>query len=125
MNLPEFKAWFSGFTENLDGPPTAKQWARIAEKVEAIKDAPAVTVREFHDYHYRPWRRWYDHDPRTLYAVGSSLEARPGDLGMFEQGLSCVAEQSSAGDGGRAEFDSGTAFRAAGLAEARSMGIGR
>lgn len=36
MNNSEFKAWFGGFTENLDGPPNKKQWARIKEKVDRI-----------------------------------------------------------------------------------------
>lgn len=36
MTLSEFKAWFEGFTENLDGPPNKKQWARIQKRVGEI-----------------------------------------------------------------------------------------
>jgi hypothetical protein len=46
MTLSEFKAWFEGFTEAMDGPPDAKQWARIQSKVKEIADKPAVAYRE-------------------------------------------------------------------------------
>ena len=57
MNLSEFKAWFEGFTESLSGPPNAKQWKRICEKVALIKDAPATTYPVFVDRWVRPY--WY------------------------------------------------------------------
>lgn len=40
MNLSEFKAWFEGFTEAMDKPPTAKQWKRIKERVDEITSDP-------------------------------------------------------------------------------------
>lgn len=42
MTLAEFKAWFEGFTEDMDAPPTAKQWKRIKARVAQI-DGAAVT----------------------------------------------------------------------------------
>jgi hypothetical protein len=36
MKLSEFKAWFSGYTESMEGTPSKKQWERIKEQVEAI-----------------------------------------------------------------------------------------
>lgn len=36
MTLNEFKAWFEGFNENLDGVPNRRQWDRIVEKVAAL-----------------------------------------------------------------------------------------
>lgn len=33
MNIQEFKAWFEGFNENLNGPPDTRQWARIVAQV--------------------------------------------------------------------------------------------
>lgn len=42
MTLAEFKAWFEGFTENIDGPPNAKQWKRIKARVKEI-DGESVT----------------------------------------------------------------------------------
>ena len=46
MNLSEFKAWFEGYTEAMEGRPTEKQWKRIQARVKEIKDAP-TTYREF------------------------------------------------------------------------------
>lgn len=36
MTLAEFKAWFEGYTEGMDGPPNEKQWARIKARVKEI-----------------------------------------------------------------------------------------
>ena len=40
MTLSEFKAWFEGFTEDMDGAPSEKQFGRIKAKVEEIDDEP-------------------------------------------------------------------------------------
>lgn len=58
MNLSEFKAWFEGFTENLDGAPDKKQWAKIEAKVKLIKDAPATTYPVFVDRYIPQWPYW-------------------------------------------------------------------
>lgn len=42
MTLAEFKAWFEGFTEEMDAAPTSKQWKRIKARVAQI-DGVAVT----------------------------------------------------------------------------------
>ena len=55
MNLPEFKAWFEGFTENISGVPNKKQWERICERVEQIEDSKPVTERVFIDRYIRPY----------------------------------------------------------------------
>ena len=44
MNLAEFKAWFEGFTENMDGLPGPKEWARVCERVKEIKAEPTQFV---------------------------------------------------------------------------------
>ena len=44
MTLQEFKAWFEGFTENLDGTPNAKQWKRIQKRVQDINGTPVTPV---------------------------------------------------------------------------------
>lgn len=36
MTPQEFKAWFEGFTEAMEGPPTAAQWDRIQQKVKSL-----------------------------------------------------------------------------------------
>lgn len=41
MNLPEFRAWFEGFTENMTGAPTERQWERIKEEIENISSEPS------------------------------------------------------------------------------------
>jgi hypothetical protein len=54
MDVGQFKAWFEGFTEGMEGPPTAKQWERIRAKVKEITHvaatypAPAVAVLPHH-----------------------------------------------------------------------------
>ena len=37
----EFKAWFEGFSENMKGPPTKDQWAKIQKKVKEISNHPS------------------------------------------------------------------------------------
>ncbi len=36
MTLAEFKAWFEGFTESMEGAPTEAQFERIKAKVTAF-----------------------------------------------------------------------------------------
>ncbi len=36
MTPNEFKAWFEGFSEAVDGAPTPAQWQRISEKVATL-----------------------------------------------------------------------------------------
>lgn len=50
MTPVEFKAWFEGFTEGMEGKPTEKQWARIKKRVSEI-DGHAAT----REYVYRNW----------------------------------------------------------------------
>lgn len=51
MTLSEFKAWFEGFTESMDGPPSLKQWERIQARVKEISGAP-VTERHYIDRYW-------------------------------------------------------------------------
>ena len=53
MTLAEFKAWFEGFTESMEGQPTAKQWKRIKERVAQI-DGVAVTREVIYRDRYWP-----------------------------------------------------------------------
>ena len=123
MNLQEFKAWFEGFTENLDGTPTAKQWKRIQEKIGKIVDAPPVPVHVFHDHYYKPWARWYGPIYSTnAQAYGLSLTC--GAVGQ-QLNVGAVGQNSvmyAASDASITEtFDSGTAFKQLGRAEAASL----
>jgi hypothetical protein len=57
MTLSEFKAWFEGYTEGLDGAPTEKQFKRIKAKVAEITGTPisqTIFVDRYRDY-WRPY----------------------------------------------------------------------
>lgn len=48
MSLMEFKCWFDGFTEGIEGAPTEKQFERIKAKVKEIapEPRPPLTQRQ-------------------------------------------------------------------------------
>ena len=58
MTLADFKAWFEGFTENMDGAPNAEQWKRIRKKVKEI-DGEWTPRHIFIDRYVRPYRAWW------------------------------------------------------------------
>lgn len=89
MNLSEFKAWFEGFTEDMDGPPNAKQWKRIKARVKEI-DGTAITYPVFIDR----WRPYWPSDP--FYSSTSSAD------GIAPQQVT----NTMLADAGRAEFKS-------------------
>ena len=62
MTLAEFKAWFDGYTENVDKQPTQKQWARIKDRVAEI-DGTAVTERVYIDRYWPIYRQPYFGSP--------------------------------------------------------------
>lgn len=92
MTLSEFKAWFSGFTEMMDGPPNAVQWERIQAKIAQIDDKPIpVTVYREYVERLRPyWPAVTYRDMQPTLTAG----ALPRNDGMDH------------GDLGRAEFKS-------------------
>lgn len=53
MTLSEFKAWFEGFTEQMDGPPNKKQWQRICKRMDEIDDLP-LTYSAFMNGYEQP-----------------------------------------------------------------------
>ncbi|TAA48900.1 hypothetical protein [Shinella sp. JR1-6] len=58
MTLQEFKAWFEGFSEVMDGPPDAKQWKRIKARVSEIDSKP-ISYPVYIDRYVTPYRRWW------------------------------------------------------------------
>lgn len=62
MTLQEFKAWFEGFSEIMDGPPDAKQWDRIKARVSEIDSKP-ISYPVYIDRYVTPYRRYYDSGP--------------------------------------------------------------
>ena len=98
MTLSEFKAWFEGFTESMDGPPNAAQWERIQSKIATIDDKP-IPVTVYREYVDR-FRPYWPASPQPLIYRGArdgmsvSLGELPRNGGM------------DIGDLGRAEFRS-------------------
>lgn len=45
MTRSEFKAWFDGFSENIHGVPSKKQWERIIERVNEINEDEVIRER--------------------------------------------------------------------------------
>lgn len=78
MTLSEFKAWFEGFTEDMDGAPSKKQFERIKEKVAQITGTPITqtVIREYYD-RYRPW--W--NGPLVTYGGGGGAAMSRGGGG--------------------------------------------
>jgi hypothetical protein len=130
MKLDEFRAWFEGFTEDMDRAPTAKQWKRIKERVAEIDGAP-VTERIYLDrywpvvqplYPSRP--SWY---PYWAYGTGTCSSSVSGQLQPQD---ATNAQVFGSGNGNSAHgvalsnhpgvpaFDSHSALYAAGKAEA-------
>ena len=71
MTLSEFKAWFEGFTEDMDARPTEKQWKRIKARVKEI-DGAAITKEVWHRY----WGPYYSPTMLVGYnSVGVSSNA--------------------------------------------------
>lgn len=98
MNLSEFRAWFEGFTENISGVPTKKQWARIKERVEEITPDPTPWPI-FIERYVRPYRPWWS-DGTTWSSAQSSTDK--------QQALSPEMQMSSADawqNAGRLEYN--------------------
>ncbi len=59
MTPSEFKAWFLGFTEAMEGTPSEAQWKRIKARVAEI-DGRAITEHVYIN-HYMPRYvpQWY------------------------------------------------------------------
>jgi hypothetical protein len=76
MTKSEFKAWFDGFCEGMDGVPNEKQWERIKARVAEIDDTP-VTYPVFVDRYVDPIRRYWPNVPYwSASGLSSSLDAK-------------------------------------------------
>ena len=97
MTLPEFKAWFGGFTENITKLPTQKQWARIQARVKEIDSAEKV-IEQY--YERRPWwPQWYiasttlvmDYTSTDATRTISNLASSDSDRNVFAPAVDCLA----------------------------------
>ena len=104
MEICEFKAWFEGFTEDMNGQPNAKQWKRIKARVKQVDGTP-TTQRMFIDHYRRPY------EPYWPQAIWYSTTNAP-------QQVSSVAT-TMAGDGVSTSLTAN--FTALGKAEAASV----
>lgn len=72
MTPSEFKAWFSGFTEGLEGTPTEKQWERICKRVEEIDGTPSTPIY-IERYRDRWWPGYCINGPQILLNDGAPI----------------------------------------------------
>lgn len=131
MTLSEFKAWFEGFTENLAGAPSAKQFEKIKAKVGEITGAP-VTYPIYVDRYVHPYRPYWDRfwastagDATSTKATWgeaiSSLQAVGRNDGVGVANFAIFgpsAGRTDAGPNQTIEFDSHAAMRELGKMEA-------
>lgn len=113
MQLSEFKAWFEGYTEGLEGAPTKAQFERIKEKVkEKVKEISGtpITSTVYIDRYYEPYRRYW---ASWGGATGIGLSSSGGTMRSAD-GTQYTFTNSGETD----QFDSHAAMYALGKAEA-------
>jgi len=102
MTLAEFKAWFEGFTEDMEAAPTPKQWKRIKARVGQI-DGVSVTREVI--YRDRYWPSIIDtHQPIISWGVTTAV-GQPTLAG----GAGVSASNNMLMDLGRAEYSAARA----------------
>lgn len=122
MTLSEFKAWFEGYTESLDGAPTEKQFKRIKAQVAKI-DGVSITPIIYRDiywprvqpYFERTWSMWATSS--GLNALSSGSVSSSGDVP--NNGTATAAYAAAMMDDEPAVFNPSIALFAAGKADAQ------
>ena len=98
MKLAEFKAWFEGFTEDMDGAPTEAQFKRIKDRVAEIDGSP-ITERVFVDRYlptgYRPRYSWQT--PLVGAVGGAAAGANLNNVGASSAPFASTAAMSAVG----------------------------
>lgn len=129
MILSEFKAWFEGFTEGLEGPPTKAQFDRMKAKVADITGTP-VTYPVYVDRYIETLRPYYRQYPWAAgvpfwgtvsggYAVGALVQGTVNNNMTGAQGTGqSDAKSYQLAAGAPNSFDSHSAMHALGKAEA-------
>lgn len=117
MTPKEFKAWFDGFTEAMEGTPTVKQWARIKERVAEI-DGRETTIEIYRDRYIRerPWQPYFS--PYAVY-----LSNNTGAVSMASPATQMAAARPSLADMGvgQARWNGTDAMFALGKADAEAI----
>lgn len=112
MTQQEFKAWFEGFTESMEKAPTAKQWARIKERVAEIDGKP-VTERVFIDRYWPTYYPYWISPVHTPYYTSPTITCGSAvQSGTSYNVLSNIGQNSALGT-----YDSTQAMYTAGKAD--------
>lgn len=111
MTLNEFKAWFEGFSETMDGAPNEKQWERIKTRVGEINGS-AISYPIFVDRYVRPYRDWYS--PSW---VQSQATSRIDGVTWMEN------KSAKSASAYNTIFDAGSALREAGRIECKASEV--
>lgn len=114
MTPKEFKAWFEGFTEAMDGQPTPAQWAKVKERVAQIDGA--TTSYPVYVDRYLP-RRYWDHEPYRVWRSALS-----GDNTKFDERFAVGGGMRVTADG--VTFNPENAMRLLGSADYNEMARG-
>ncbi|ENN86054.1 hypothetical protein RHSP_31883 [Rhizobium freirei PRF 81] len=117
MTLAEFKAWFEGFTETLEGAPSEKQWERIKARVAEI-NGTVTTYPVYVDRYMPPYRPWYVGTPLNPIIYGANTSAIAGvAMNSAEAGENVKLSFGAVAP----DFDSVNAMTSLGKAEYRSL----
>lgn len=124
MTPNEFKAWFDGFTEAFDRPPTKAQWARIKARVAEIDGKP-VTEQVYID-HYWPRYVQYPFYPtyvtqtcnETVLYAGGAVGAAHNTMSADQNYTQAVSANAISNQGAAANFNSLAAMNTLGKADA-------
>lgn len=107
MHLSEFKAWFEGFTEDMDGRPNEKQWTKIQKRVKEIT-ADYTPTPVFIEKYVLPYYPYYPH-----WSSGIALCQNTSNAQAIAQTASANQRANDGGtllsawsDAGRAEYKS-------------------
>lgn len=96
MTLSEFKAWFEGYTDAIEGAPTKAQFDKIKVKVAAIDGS--VTTYPIYVDRYRgvfKWPNWpYPYATYSENVAGASLLhiAAAGELDRYQAAVNQTVE---------------------------------
>ena len=95
MTPQEFKSWMEGYSESIEERPTAKQWARIKERVAEIDGKP-VTQNVYVD---RYWPRIWGQPvyPYSPYLYCSSAIGQSAYNGANTSVMSMAADTTPRG----------------------------
>lgn len=94
MTLAEFKAWFEGFTEDMDAAPTPKQWKRIKARVAQI-DGIAITREVVYRDRYWPTLIGRPAEPYVSWSAantGSAAERHANGMIAVGSGIADLAK---------------------------------